>query len=290
MQSIKLVSADGARIAARLYRPSGPPAAAVLVAAAMGVRQEYYAPFARWLAQQGYLVATFDYRGIGESLPPGRSLRGFRADLFDWARDTDCVIDALLREAPEQPLQVVGHSLGAQLAGMLEHRDRIASLIGVAAGSGYWRDVAPPLRRIAPVFWYLVVPVATMLAGYFPGERIGRIGDLPRGVIWQWRRWCLNPRYHVGAEGAALGERFAAARFPVLAFEIADDEMLTARSTRVLVDLYANAPRRIERITPTDAQARRIGHLGFFREQFAPTLWQRAAELLQPGALARSFA
>ena len=50
--------------------------------------------------------------------------------------------------------------------------------------------------------------------------------------------------------------------------------------TTVLVDCYANAPRRIERITPADVQARRIGHFGFFREQFQSTLWQRTAQLL----------
>ena len=52
------------------------------------------------------------------------------------------------------------------------------------------------------------------------------------------------------------------------------------RGTRVLVDCYANSPRRIERIAPHEVQARRIGHFGFFREQFQTTLWQRCAQLL----------
>jgi hypothetical protein len=38
-----------------------------------------------------------------------------------------------------------GHSLGAHPPGMLKHRDRIADLVSVATGSGYWRDNAPPL-------------------------------------------------------------------------------------------------------------------------------------------------
>jgi hypothetical protein len=48
----------------------------------MGVTQSFYAPLARWLAGQGYLAITFDYRGIGESAPP--TLRGFGATLTDW--------------------------------------------------------------------------------------------------------------------------------------------------------------------------------------------------------------
>ena len=77
-----------------------------------------------------------------------------------------------------------------------------------------------------------------------------------------------------------MRERFEATRFPVVALSITDDELMTERGTRVLVDCYANAPRRIERIAPADVQVRRIGHFGFFREQFQATLWRRAERLL----------
>ncbi len=281
MQTLTLNGADGTVIAARLYRPDGAPRGAVLIGGAMGVRQSFYEPFARWLATQGYLTLSFDYRGAGDSLPRGRSLRGFDADLFDWARDTDTAIEALAAEAGGVPLYIVGHSLGAQLPGLLAQRDRIAGLLSIAAGSGYWRDNAPQLRRMVLYFWHVIVPVATALCGYFPGRRIGKVGDLPKGVILQWRKWCMNPRYHVGAEGAVVQARFEAARFPVVALSMTDDELMTERGTRVLLDCYANAPRRIERIAPADVQARSIGHFGFFRAQFAPTLWQRSAALLQ---------
>ena len=269
----------GAEIQARFFAPaSGRPIGAVLVGGAMGVRQAFYRPFARWLATQGYLVATFDYRGVGDSR--GRSLRGFDADLFAWARDTDAAIAALLRRAGDVPLYLVGHSLGAQLPGLLRHRHRIAGLVSIAAGSGYWRDNAPRLKRTVLYFWHVLVPLATALCGYFPGARLRKVGDLPRGVMLQWRRWCLNPRYHVGAEGASVRDRFASVRFPLVALSITDDELMTERGTRVLVDCYPNAPRRIERIAPADVQAPRIGHFGFFRRQFEPTLWRRLEQLL----------
>ncbi len=284
MQAIDLTVADGTRIAARLYVADHvSPRAVVLIGGAMGVKAEFYAPFAEWLAAQRLLVATFDYRGMGDSRPAAPCLRGFDANLFDWAHDTDATIAALLARVPAgTPLYVIGHSLGAQLTGMLEHRDRIAGLVSVAAGSGYWRDNAPQLKRIVLYFWHVLVPLATALFGYFPGRRIGKMGDLPRGVVQQWRRWCMNPRDHVGAEGAPLAEKFAGARFPVVALSITDDELMTQRGTRVPVDLYAKAPRRNERIAPADVAARRIGHFGFFRRRFAPTLWTRMLALLQP--------
>lgn len=280
METLQLETDGGSRLSLHLYRPEGAATAAVLIGGAMGVRQDYYQPFAQWLAGQGYMVATFDYRGMGESRTSG-SLRGVEADLFSWARDYDSAIDTLRDSAPGVPLYLVGHSLGAQLPGMLRNRGRVDGLISVAAGSGYWRDNAPALRRTILYFWYLLVPLATAVCGYFPGRRLRKVGDLPKGVMLQWRRWCLNPRYHVGAEGAAVREQFEAARFPLVALSITDDELMTERGTRVLVDCYPNAPRRIERIAPQDLQARRIGHFGLFRTQFEATLWPRMTALLQ---------
>jgi predicted alpha/beta hydrolase len=280
METRQLTADDGSRLSLRLYPPVGTAKAAVLIGGAMGVRQDYYQPFAQWLAGQGYAVATFDYRGMGESRATP-SLRGLKADLFSWARDYDSAIDALREAAPGLPLYLVGHSLGAQLPGLLRNHAQVDGLISVAAGSGYWRDNAPPLRRMILYFWYVLVPVATTLFGYFPGKRLRKVGDLPKGVMLQWRRWCLHPRYHVGAEGAAVREQFEAARFPLVALSITDDELMTERGTRVLVDCYPNAPRRIERIAPADVQAKRIGHFGLFREQFQATLWPRMTALLQ---------
>jgi predicted alpha/beta hydrolase len=64
-----VTAADGRQIAARFFFPTGEAKGAVLVVPAMGVSQDYYEPFARWLAQQGFTAATFDYRGTGRSRP-----------------------------------------------------------------------------------------------------------------------------------------------------------------------------------------------------------------------------
>ncbi|HEX6704185.1 MAG TPA: alpha/beta fold hydrolase [Albitalea sp.] len=279
MQPCVLTSTGGAPVAARFHAPPGAVRGAVVIGGAMGVKQDYYAHFAQWLSEQGYLVASFDYRGMGDS--QRGSLRRLRADLFDWTDDFDTVIAEALARSGGAPLYLIGHSLGAQLPGLLKHRDRVDGLLSVAAGSGYWRDNAPQLRRMVLYFWHVLVPVATRLFGYFPGRKLRKVGDLPAGVVMQWRRWCMNPRYHVGAEGAPVREKFEAARFPVVALSITDDELMTERGTQVLVDCYANAPRRVERIAPADVQARRIGHFGFFRDQFQSSLWQRALTQLQ---------
>jgi predicted alpha/beta hydrolase len=124
------------------------------------------------------------------------------------------------------------------------------------------------------------VPLATRIWGYFPGRKLRKVGDLPRGVILQWRRWCLNPRYSVGAEGELAAQSYARVRFPVLALSMTDDELMTLAGTQSLVSFYAGAPSRVERIAPSDVQAHRIGHFGFFREQFSHSLWPQLLDKL----------
>ena len=255
-------------LALRVYEPAGAARASVVIGGAMGVRQSFYEAFARWMAQQGFRVTTFDYRGHGDSLHG--AMRDVKADLFDWAQDYEAVISAAKAALPMQPLYLLGHSLGAQLPGLLS----------VAAGSGYWRDNAPKLRRVVPYFWWVLVPLATRLCGYFPGRALKKVGDLPSGVILQWRRWCLHPTYSVGAEGPDVARRYGAVRFPVLALSMADDELMTLRGTHNLVNLYANTERRVESISPAELKVRRIGHFGFFRDQFRQSLWPRAVAAL----------
>ncbi len=59
-----------------------------------------------------------------------------------------------------------------------------------------------------------------------------------------------------------------------------DDELMTLAGTRSLLSFYDQAPRAIERIAPADVQAPRIGHFGFFREQFSATLWPGTVDKL----------
>jgi predicted alpha/beta hydrolase len=270
------------KLAARVYEPEGPGRGSVVIGGAMGVRQDYYAAFAQWLAAQGWRVTSFDYRGSGESLPdtPDGSLRGFKADLFDWARDFEAVIDHAHAARPDQPLYLLGHSLGAQLPGLLNNTHKISGMLSVAAGSGYWRENAPQLKRIVLYFWFILVPLATRLFGYFPGRRLKKVGDLPAGVVMQWRKWCLNPRYTVGAEGEAVRQRYASVTFPVLALSISDDELMTLRGTRSLMRCYENAPVEIQSITPADLSVRRIGHFGSFRSEHQALLWPRIGQSL----------
>lgn len=268
-----IAAADGQPLAALFYAPAGAPRGAVLLVPAMGTPQTYYRAFAEWLSREGFLAATFDYRGTGLSRP--RRLRGFRADIFAWGRlDCAAMLDALAAHAPGKPLYWIGHSLGGQILPFVPNRARIVKAITVATGSGYWRENAPGLRWRAWWLWYVVAPLAVRVFGYFPGRRLRKVGDLPAEAMRQWRRWCLHPDYAVGVEGEAVRAQYAAVRTPIVSLSFHDDEFMSARNTESIHGFYVNAPRIMKRLGAADIGARRIGHFGFFRAAFEQSLWR----------------
>ena len=50
--------------------------------------------------------------------------------------------------------------------------------------------------------------------------------------------------------------------------------MMSARNTESIHGFYSGAPRTMKRIAPQDIGVRRIGHFGFFRAAFEPSLWR----------------
>lgn len=267
-----MTAADGRPIAASFHLPQQQPKGAVLIVSAMGVAQPYYAPFAAWLAQQGFVAATFDYRGTGRSRP--RSLRGFRTDIFEWAGlDCAAMIEAVASLAPGKPLFWIGHSLGGQILPFVPNRDRLAKAVTIATGSGYWRENSAGLRGRAWFLWHVAAPILVALLGYFPGRRLRMVGDLPAGVMRQWRRWCLHPEYAI-SEGEAVRAQYAAVRTPIVSLSFPDDEFMSARNTESIHGFYLNAPRTMKRIAPAEIGVPRIGHFGFFRQAFEQSLWR----------------
>lgn len=269
---LPLPAIDGYPLAARYFAPAGPARGAALIAPAMGVPQAFYAPFAAWLAARGHHVLTFDYRGTGASRRG--SLRGLDIDIVGWARlDATAALRALADRAGDAaPLTWIGHSLGGQIVPWIPDHGDLAKIVTVATGSGYWRENSPELRRKVWLLWWCVGPLATALAGYFPGRALRMVGDLPRGVIRQWRRWCLDPDYAAGAEPGAA-DLYARVRAPIVSLGFTDDEMMSARNVASIHAHYTAAPVALRRIAPEDLGVRRIGHFGFFK--LGPAHWER---------------
>lgn len=271
-------ASDGTPLAVTTYVPSGPERERVLVSGGLGIHQRFYAPFASWLAGQGFRVMTFDLRGMGASRLPQhrRSLRGLEADMLTWARqDFAAAVRALAQDAPAGRISMVGHSLGVHHAAMTDEQTqrRLRLVVSVAAGSGYWRDWSPPSRRKAPLMLHVAAPLLTTLLGWFPGRRLHMVGDLPGPAMRQWTRWCRHPDFAWGADPELVGPSLESARFAIHALSFTDDQAMTETCTRKLLDAMPHAPSRLQVVSPSDVGLRQIGHVGAFRPEAGNSLW-----------------
>ncbi len=280
MKKILIKTGDGYEIAATLYEPTGAPSKAVIVVCAMGVPQRFYQAFCEWLAEKGCVAMTFDYRGMGESRRG--SLRGLAADVMTWAEiDSAAALSHLAAITDDLPISWLGHSLGGQTFGFTlaavesAVAKRVTRVSYLAAGAGYWRENAAPTKRKSWVFWFVLGPLLTPLFGYWPGGRLGIVGDLPRGVFWQWRAWCLNREYAVGV----LPPKYrAAARdvsVPIHCISFTDDEMMSFENIESLKSIYSSQSLTAKRFTPNELGVARVGHFGAFRSQLRESLWER---------------
>lgn len=275
-REVRLNTRDGVALAARVYEPLVAIRGGVLIAPAMAVPQRYYEPFAQYLTEHGFVVLTFDYRGLGESRPRGSSLRKVDADIVTWAElDLAAALSELKRRVGQRPVTWIGHSLGGQVLPLVPNHHLIDKVVTVATGSGYWRQNAKPLRRKVPLFWFGFVPALTPLFGYFPGARLGMVGDLPRGVIRQWRQWCLHPDYLVGVMGDTMRQRYAAFSIPMTSLSASDDEMMSAENVASIHGFYVGATPKMVRLVPGELGLERIGHFGFFKASMREAIWDR---------------
>jgi predicted alpha/beta hydrolase len=277
-EAVEIETSDRVRLGATLYRPRGATTRAVAIQAATGVKQTYYADFAAYLAERGFGVLTYDYRGIGRSKPA--SLKGYRATMRDWAtRDIPAAFDFLECAVPGARLMAVGHSFGGQIYGLLPRPERIAAALLVGAQSGYWRHWRGARRAAMWAVTHAFIPAITRLNGYAAASRIGMGEDLPAGVALEWVRWCRHPEYLVGALGAHAD--YARFRAPLRIVAPTDDRYAPLPAVEALLRLYPSAPGEIRRVAPQAVGAQHIGHFGFFRERFRDTLWREAADWLE---------
>ena len=260
---------------------TGPAWATLVIAGAMGVRQDFYGPLARFFAANGIHVLTFDYRGMGYSRRG--SLRRLDVDVSAWAEHD---LNGMLFEAQAMghrlPLLYLGHSLGGQILGMLPDAGRVRAALTVTAGSGYYKlnDRMPLQVRL---LWFAAIPALTPLFGYFPGKTLRIVGDLPRGVAWQWRRWCLHPEYLM-AEGEGYREAFKRVAIPIRGYSFEDDPLIQRGAIDQLHSFYSAAQVERRHVEPGEVGARSVGHFGFFSERSRDTLWRESLEWLRARA------
>ncbi len=279
VQDTTIAARDGRALAATVFAPAAAPHAAVLINSATAVPRKIYRGFATYLAQQGFAVLTYDYRGIGGSRP--ETLKGFDVRMRDWAAlDVTAAVDHMRSVWPNVPLSVVGHSFGGQTIGLVPNNSEISRALLVAAQAGYWRLFHSPEKYRVYLFMAVFGRGLARMLGYVPG-RLGLGEDVPRDVFLEWTDWVTRPRYFFDDPSLEALENFPRYRGALRAMCMTDDPWATAPAVDLLCAGFTGTKAERVNIDPRAVGAKRIGHFGFFRPEHRASLWRDAAEWLR---------
>lgn len=262
------IQSEGATLRGRLFRPRGRPRAAMVVHGATGAPAGFYRAFAEWAAEERDLVVlTYDYRDFAASARG--SVRGSQATLADWGRlDQAAALVALSRICPATPLWVMGHSVGGLWLGWHPAMRRVSRTVTVGAGLTHVTDHPLRTRWKARLFWSGPVRAMAAVAGYLPGRLVGLGADLPRGVYEDWRRWCLQPGWHLSDVGRTLplpdpGRVTGDLRM----VSVADDDLVPPAAVWRAMALYPEAEKQQVVLRPGDFGLAGIGHIPVFHRR-----------------------
>jgi predicted alpha/beta hydrolase len=265
---------DGLTLAGSYFRGARPTLGTLILASAVGNRRQNYTAYAGYMAQHGWDVVTFDYRGVGDSQVAWNKAAAYR--LVDWGeKDVAGVINWARARLESKRLALLGHSIGGQVVGFAPNKNALDALVGVAAQRGYW-PYWPGWRKWGLyLFFRVFVPLTVKLRGRL-ALKFADLVDMPGGVALDWARAGFHPDFQ-DRNGAGLKPRFAQFRSPTLAISFSDDLSLAPeRAVDVLFTEYYNRATLTRwHLRPQDLGVETIGHAGFFNPKVCPeSLWQ----------------
>jgi predicted alpha/beta hydrolase len=267
---VRVPAVDGYELAATVVKPDCGADDWVIVSGAFAVAARFYSRYATALAEAGFGVVTYDYRGIGGSRPP--SLRRFPATMADWAvLDMAGVTTWVHATQAPRRLFLVGHSLGGILAGLMDCGDLVDAMVTVGSENVYWRYRYGRTKAVALGRVWATPPFVAVL-GYLPWSWFSSAEDLPAGAVRQMAAAVRTPGGLLD-DPTLPTERYAAFRAPVLAYSVDDDPEATRASVDSMMAAYPNVERR--HLTPADAGLDQVGHFGYFKASAQP-LWDEA--------------
>ncbi len=275
-EGLTLTTDDGVPLSARWWGGAQASERTVVCLSGLAAPQDYLRFFAGFLAQRGWGVLTFDYRGIG-----GSRAAGPRGSLDDWVEhDVPAAIaEAKRRSGGAGFLGAFAHSIGGQLLGQNPARGELHGALLLAAqrgipnlysGAGYWRVH----------YAYTLFPLLIHLLGRLPVTPWTLPQPCPGPALLQWVRWGRQGVF-TNQRGENVEPRFRQWRGPVVAVDISDDDYAPRPAVDALARLYPIEFVRRETLTPADFGVEEIGHFGFFHPRAPRQLWGRAEAWLR---------
>ncbi len=273
MKKITIIAPDGFPLGALFGETKGTARGMIVISAATGVRKEFYKNFASFLVENDYHVLLYDYRGIGESA--AGDIRTSPIYMHEWGtQDMNAVLNYLTVTCGFTDVIWLGHSIGAQLVGLLEKKHYVSKVISINAALGYWGYFPYPMRIVVWLLWHIIGPLLINVYGYGVMKKIGWGENLPRNVILEWRSWCMNKTYYMDF----LKHKLKASCFynftiPITAIYTSDDYIANDKTAPLMRQFFPNAPYRLIKLDVASYTPHKVGHMGIFRKRFAQVLW-----------------
>ncbi|WP_122315745.1 alpha/beta fold hydrolase [Pseudomonas cichorii] len=275
-----ITCSDGQRVDVTVHSHTETVKAVVQLNPATGVTERMYFPFAQYLASNGFAVITYNYRGVSRNGPHPKTVQaGFTA----WAdQDVEAVTEWVSGQYPQIPHLAVGHSFGGHAIGLCASSSKLSAAVTICAHAGCLRFIRPWQERLkVTILLKILGPLSARFLGYFPGRRLGIGEDLPAGVMREWSRWTSLRQYFFDDASVNAPARFARPTMPILAIGIDDDPWAPAEAIDLMSSHMTRCNVERRQLGPADSAGSPIGHLGFFRQQHADTLWPIVARWLE---------
>lgn len=281
ISEIRIPALDSFELGALILKPSGESKGVIQFHPGTVTKKEFYQPFCEYLADMGYTVILFDYRGIGQSRPS--SLKNFQAKITDWgALDMAGVLDWANENFPDQKKYIVAHSMGGQVLGLMNNHKSVDGIVTIASSYGNWKNYTGMNKYVSGIMWLTYMALAPKICGYLPLKSIDKGEDLPKGVSGELWSWCIGNKCHSEImDKKNITHYYNEIDKPFKAYFIEDDNIATKKVIPHYESDFNNARLDIEIIKPEEVGVAKIGHYGFFKEKFKDTLWSNLGGFLE---------
>lgn len=232
---------DGSHNILNVYKTDIPSAPVFLIAPALGVRAKYYEYLCYLMVDHGWNAITMDWRGSGNS-----SVKVTNKTNFGYHEiitiDYPAIIDGIRTIFPDNPLYLLGHSLGGQLNLLFASLkgNKFKGLALIAGGSNFYKNLKFPQRYIR-FFNYYLIRIVTSLCGYFPGDIFGFAGKESKNIILDWLQESLKGKYAVRNSPNDYEQLLKTLNLPVLFITLHGDHHVTQSCAKYLASKLVRA-------------------------------------------------
>lgn len=237
------------------------PRATLLLQPALGIQAKLYCKLAEGLAEHGCATAILEQRGHGlSSFSPGYKCNYSFNETLDC--DIPAVMQWLVSEVPEVPRLIGGHSLGGNLSTIYTgmHPEQVHGVVHLACAFPYIHDYAPRERRMLRLLCALI-PLFSIVPGFYPGHLLGFGERESVGMMKQWRQWAKSGSFDFD-ERRHLAAAVSNFRGPVISIGFEKDDFSTASAAERALSPFTRS--KIKKVSLGEQeQGEHLGHTGW---------------------------